>query len=91
MNDPRLRGGPKTPRRDAEKSVEEGLDVLRDAIRDLLAKPKEQREEHLNKLKDYVQSLLPEFESIDRNSASARRLRAMERVIATLEEVSARS
>lgn len=92
MTDPRLRGGAsKLPRRELEKSVEEGLDLLRDAIRDLLARPKEEREVHLVHLKQYVKSMLPQFEAVDRNSPTARRLRAMERVLSTLEEVSSRT
>jgi hypothetical protein len=79
------------PRRELDKGVEEGLDILRDAIRDLLSKPKSEREEHIVRLKQYIHELLPDFEAVDPNSPSSKRLRALERVIATLEEVSERT
>jgi hypothetical protein len=83
---PSGRGG----RHAMERGVEEGLDLVRDAIKDLLARPKEERDLHLAQLRSDLEAMLPTHEEIDPNSATARRLKALARVIKTLEEVSAR-
>jgi len=94
VTDPRLRGSQAPSRlskRDHERGVEEGLVLLRDAIKDLLSKPKPDRKAHLELLEGQLRAMLPDLESVDKNGPAARRVRAMERVIKTLYEVSERT
>jgi hypothetical protein len=70
--------------------VEEGLNLLRDAIKDLLAKPQLERKAHLEMLEIKLRAMIPDLESVDKNGPAARRVRAMERVIKTLQEVAER-
>lgn len=96
MNDPRFRGAgapssSRQSRHDVERGVEDGLELIRGAIRELLARPKEERAAHLAALKLHLLTLIPKVEGADKNAPAARRLRAMERVLATLDEVSSRT
>lgn len=78
-------------RRDVERGVEEGLDILRTAIKELMLRPREERAAHLAMLKIRLASFLPQIESVDRQGPTARRVRAMERVLHALDEVSSRT
>lgn len=95
MNDPRFRGAgaasSRPSRRDVERGVEEGLDILRAAIKELMQRPREERAAHLSLLKARLASFIPQIESVDRQGPTARRVRAMERVLRALDEVSSRS
>ena len=95
MTDPRLRGSQapssRLSKRDQARGIEEGLSLLRDAIKDLLAKPKLERKGHLDVLEVKLLAMIPELESVDKNAPAARRVRAMERVLKTLQEVSERT
>ncbi len=91
MPDPRLKPSKPPLRRDDVKSVEEGLNILREAIRDLLSRPRHERKAHLADLKARIASMGPALSPLERSGVSARRLRAMERVVRALEEVSERS
>jgi hypothetical protein len=96
VNDPRFRGAgapasARPSRRDVERGVEEGLEILRGAIKELLRRPREERQAHLTLLKLRLASFIPQIESVDRQGPTARRVRAMERVLKALDEVSART
>lgn len=71
--------------------MEEGLEILRAAIKELLQRPREERAAHLALLKVRLASFLPQIESVDRQGPTARRVRAMERVLHALAEVSSRT
>jgi hypothetical protein len=94
VNDPRFRGSgasSRPSRRDVERGVEEGLDIVRNAIKELLARPKEERAAHLAVLKVRLASFIPQIEAVDRQGPTARRVRAMERVLSALDQVSSRT
>jgi hypothetical protein len=72
---------------DMQKALEEGIDVVRDAMRDLLTKPKEEREKHLASLLGQVRAMSEAIDAADEKSEAAERLHAVERVIEILQQV----
>ncbi|MCC7384075.1 MAG: hypothetical protein IT384_19690 [Deltaproteobacteria bacterium] len=94
MSDPRFRGGgppvPKSKRREADADVGEALDILVASIKELMQKPKEEREAHIQALRAHVSSELARFEAVDKDGPSTKRLRALESILATVAGVSAR-
>ena len=78
-------------RREHERGVEEGLELIRIAIRELMQRPRAERAEHLASLKLRLCAFIPQIETVDRQGPTARRVRAMERVLSALDEVSLRT
>lgn len=94
MVDPRFRGSakpePTSSRREQQKAVEEGIDVVRDAIKDLLKKPKGERERHLRVLAEQLTSMAGRMDRVDNSGDGARRVKATKNIIEILEKVSAK-
>jgi len=65
--------------------------MIRMAIRELMQRPRAERAEHLASLKLRLMAFIPQIESVDRQGPTARRVRAMQRVLAALDEVSSRT
>jgi hypothetical protein len=73
-----------------QKAVEDGIDVVRDAMRDLLTKPKAEREKHLADLLEQLRAMSEAIDATDGKSEAAERLHAVERVIEILQQVASK-
>ncbi|MBI2372575.1 MAG: hypothetical protein HYV07_01120 [Deltaproteobacteria bacterium] len=94
MGDPRLRlgakdagSGPGRGKRDQSKAVEEGIDIVRDAIREFLKKPKAERDSYLAELSLQLEELADNLDGVPNGGAGARRLEATRRIVEILKSV----
>lgn len=73
-----------------EHAVEEGIDVVSEAVRQLLARPKGEREAHLAALLDQVRSFSSRLQAASEKGEAVTRARALERVIEILQQLATR-
>lgn len=82
-------------RREQQRAVEEGIDIVRDAIVKLMARPKEEREKQIEVLASELEAMTELFDSVKKSNAvnantggGARRLKATKTIIEVLRNAS---
>ena len=85
-----LPGGKGPSRKEQQRAVEDGIDVVRSAIKQLLAQPRGERERHLGVLTKELEVLAGRVGAADAGGAGARRMEATRKVVAILEKASAK-
>jgi hypothetical protein len=73
--------------REMQRAVEEGIDVVSLAMKQLLERPKAEREEHLKLLLQKVRSLSEQVELTSGKGEAHERIKAVERVIEILQKL----
>ncbi len=74
-------------RREQVRAVEEGIDIVRDAIRDFLKKPKAEREKHLATLSTQLEAFAENLDDLPSGRAGTTRLEATRRIVEILKTV----
>ena len=85
-----LPGGKGPSRKEQQRAVEDGIEVVRQAIKQLLTQPRAERERHLGALAKELEALAGRVGTADADGAGARRMEATRKVVAILEKASAK-
>jgi hypothetical protein len=79
----------KKPSFEQEQAIDEGIDLVRQAMRDVLAKPKAEREAHLAQLLEKIEAMSGRLEGAGEVGTGGDRLRALHTVFEILRRMAA--
>jgi hypothetical protein len=77
--------------REMQKAVEEGIDVVSEAMKQVVGRPKEERQQHLNALLARVRELSEKLTAANDHGEATERIKAVERVIEILQRIADRA